>query len=131
MAEASAAALRREVEAEKATAGVDIPECVAARDQLLAEAADLALPAGALDMLVDELGGPNCVAEMTGRKGRMVRTADGRRFTFAQRAKPDSNDMDNLNVTERNAFMDGKKVRCSHTSCCRSRRPGRRSRGPS
>jgi hypothetical protein len=70
----------------------------------------LALPPAALDVLIDELGGKKAVAEMTGRKSRMVRSADGRRFVLEARAKPESSEMENLNVSERNAFMDGKKL---------------------
>jgi hypothetical protein len=70
----------------------------------------LELPPAALDVLIDELGGKKAVAEMTGRKSRMVRSADGRRFVLEARAKPESSEMENLNVSERNAFMDGKKL---------------------
>ena len=40
------------------------------RGRLLQEAAELPLPPGALDSLIDRLGGKRAVAEMTGRKGR-------------------------------------------------------------
>ena len=61
------------------------PECVAVRGQLLAAAGELELPPGALDCLLDELGGKKAVAEMTGRKNRMIRSADGRRFVLGAR----------------------------------------------
>lgn len=48
---------------------------------------------------VDKLGGPGCVAEMTGRKGHIVRNAQGR-GVYSLRAKPDSQEMDSLNVNE-------------------------------
>jgi hypothetical protein len=56
----------------------------------------LPLPPSFLDQLIDALGGPGQVAEMTGRKGRVLRDANGR-ARYELRAKPDSNDMDSLN----------------------------------
>ena len=51
------------------------PDCVEARRILLEQAARLDLPPNFLDELIDRLGGPGRVAEMTGRRGRIVRVA--------------------------------------------------------
>ena len=56
-ATAVASLLRQQLEADKAASGELVPECVAARDRLLAEVEALELPAAALDCLIDELGG--------------------------------------------------------------------------
>lgn len=48
---------------------------------------------------MDKLGGPLHVAEMTGRKGRVERNSQGK-GEFRMRAKPDSQEMDSLNVKE-------------------------------
>jgi len=72
---------------------------------------ELDLPPAALDSIIDALGGSENVAEMTGRKGRMLRQARGReRWAWAPRAKPDSGEMDNLNVKEAKFFMNGTKL---------------------
>jgi len=51
----------------------------AIRDMLLARIEKLGtnLPPNTLDQLIDELGGPENVAEMTGRKGRVVQNDNG------------------------------------------------------
>jgi hypothetical protein len=87
-----------------------IPACRTMKQQLLAQLAALDLPPNFLDQLIDELGGPSVVAEMTGRKGRVVReqlqrkgaagaAAAGlsQRVVYELRAKPDSSEMDSLN----------------------------------
>ena len=59
----------------------------------------LALPPNFLDTLIEKLGGPRAVAEMTGRKGRITRDLKGH-GVYQLRAKPDSSEMDSLNVKE-------------------------------
>ncbi|THD21168.1 Notch signaling pathway -1 [Fasciola hepatica] len=66
------------------------------------------LPPSSLDELIDKLGGPSCVAEMTGRKGRVVMGEDGR-VTYESRREFDVN-LEILNLTEKQRFMDGEKL---------------------
>ncbi|VDP83951.1 unnamed protein product [Echinostoma caproni] len=66
------------------------------------------LPPSSLDELIDKLGGPSCVAEMTGRKGRMVMGEDGR-VTYESRREFDVS-LEILKLTEKQRFMDGEKL---------------------
>ncbi|XP_067135258.1 protein strawberry notch homolog 1-like isoform X1 [Centruroides vittatus] len=65
------------------------------------------LPPNTLDQLIDELGGPENVAEMTGRKGRVVSTDDGN-IQYESRSETDV-PLEVLNLTEKQRFMDGEK----------------------
>uniref|UniRef100_A0A1A8GCW5 Protein strawberry notch homolog 1 n=1 Tax=Nothobranchius korthausae TaxID=1143690 RepID=A0A1A8GCW5_9TELE len=65
------------------------------------------LPPNTLDELIDELGGPENVAEMTGRKGRVVSNDDGT-ITYETRSELDV-PVEILNLTEKQRFMDGEK----------------------
>ncbi|XP_053677627.1 protein strawberry notch [Anopheles nili] len=79
------------------------------KDELLEkiERLGLRLPANTLDQLIDELGGPENVAEMTGRKGRVVQNDDGS-IQYESRSEQDV-PLETLNITEKQRFMDGTK----------------------
>uniref|UniRef100_A0A668W5K2 Protein strawberry notch homolog 1 n=1 Tax=Oreochromis aureus TaxID=47969 RepID=A0A668W5K2_OREAU len=79
------------------------------KKELLEKLEDLAedLPPNTLDELIDELGGPENVAEMTGRKGRVVSNDDGT-ITYESRSELDV-PVEILNLTEKQRFMDGEK----------------------
>lgn len=66
------------------------------------------LPSNTLDQLVNELGGPSKVAEMTGRKGRVVRTDDGE-VEYESRCESGIS-LEKVNVTEKDRFMKGEKL---------------------
>ncbi|PIK62947.1 hypothetical protein BSL78_00074 [Apostichopus japonicus] len=87
---------------------------VQAKQLLLSFTSQIELPTCALDDIIDQLGGPSKVAEMTGRKGRMVKDSTSgqgskQKVKYEQRSG-DSNDVDSLNVQERNSFMEGRKL---------------------
>ncbi|XP_017102431.2 protein strawberry notch isoform X1 [Drosophila bipectinata] len=65
------------------------------------------LPPNTLDQLIDELGGPDNVAEMTGRRGRVVQNDDGT-IQYESRTESDV-PLETLNITEKQRFMDGQK----------------------
>ncbi|ESN99118.1 hypothetical protein HELRODRAFT_107165 [Helobdella robusta] len=65
------------------------------------------LPANALDDLIDKLGGTSHVAEMTGRKGRIVCLKDGT-IRYERRSEMDV-PLEIINLTEKQRFMDGEK----------------------
>ncbi|XP_076977491.1 protein strawberry notch homolog 2 isoform X2 [Tamandua tetradactyla] len=66
------------------------------------------LPANTLDELIDQLGGPERVAEMTGRKGRVVSRPDGT-VAFESRAEQGLS-IDHVNLREKERFMSGEKL---------------------
>ena len=69
----------------------------------------LNLPANPVDELIDLCGGSSEVAEMTGRKTRMVRQADDT-FKPMQRADEAEGGLKLLNLTEREKFMEAEKT---------------------
>lgn len=83
--------------------------CERLRDQLLEQLDSLGerLPPNTLDELIDELGGPENVAEMTGRKGRIVSTEDGN-VQYEARTENDVS-LEMLNLVEKQRFMDDDK----------------------
>ena len=93
------------------------------KQSILERIAALELPPNFLDELIDKLGGASAVAEMTGRKARVVRDArQGQRLVYTLRAKPDSSEMDSLNIKEKGGcgvyvgFFGGGALCC----CCMS-----------
>ena len=65
------------------------------------------LPSNPLDELIDLLGGPSCVAEMTGRRHRFVRSSSG---SFEDVSRGSGKAADTINIAERLAFQAGRKL---------------------
>ncbi|KAI7844526.1 hypothetical protein COHA_001884 [Chlorella ohadii] len=95
--------------------GEEDPTSVKLKAAILEKIEALDLPPNFLDELIDKLGGPSAVAEMTGRKARVVRDARGR-GVYTLRAKSEGSEMDSLNIRERQEFMNhqGKNCLCLH-----------------
>ncbi|KAF6039694.1 hypothetical protein EB796_001994 [Bugula neritina] len=66
------------------------------------------LPSNTLDELIDSFGGVDKVAEMTGRKGRVVSDETGA-INYELRTAQDVG-LEILNLTEKQRFMDGEKL---------------------
>lgn len=78
---------------------------------------DLHLPPNPLDDLIDRLGGPSAVAEMSGRSHRTCRSSSGEVITEPRRAcrqfetsKQAPGSVDSANVLEQRAFQRGEKL---------------------
>lgn len=69
----------------------------------------LDLPNNPLDDIIDQLGGPDNVAEITGRRGMLVRASCGKGVTYQARNTKDVT-MEMVNMHEKQLFMDGKKL---------------------
>ena len=67
------------------------------------------LPPNTLDELIDNLDGPRYVAEMTGRKGRVVANADGN-ILYEARNESDNVPIELLNIVQKEQFMNGEKL---------------------
>jgi hypothetical protein len=76
---------------------------------LYRRARDLHLPGNPLDRLIDELGGVDGVAEMTGRKHRLVRSKKTGKIKLCRRGAGTGVSMDMQNVYEKEEFMEGRK----------------------
>ncbi|KAH9315300.1 hypothetical protein KI387_023927, partial [Taxus chinensis] len=68
----------------------------------------LDLPINPLDDIINQLGGRDFVAEMTGRRGSVVRTPNGK-VAYQPRNTKDVT-MEMVNMNEKQLFMDGKKL---------------------
>ncbi|CAB3402081.1 unnamed protein product [Caenorhabditis bovis] len=81
------------------------------KTELLAAVERLApsLPANTLDQLIDELGGPEYVAEMTGRRGHMVTTETGD-VAYQRRNANAEVSLELINMEEKEKFMRGEKL---------------------
>ncbi|XP_063926476.1 protein strawberry notch-like isoform X3 [Zophobas morio] len=86
-----------------------VRDVAAMKETLLQEIEHLGkkLPPNTLDQLIHELGGAQVVAEMTGRKGRVVHTENGD-VQYESRAETGVS-LEALNMTEKQRFMDGEK----------------------
>lgn len=88
-----------------------VERAIAMKEDLLAKIEHLGseLPANSLDELIDELGGPSLVCEMTGRKGRVVMDDKTGEFRYESRSVDETVSLEMLNCTEKDRFMNGEK----------------------
>ncbi|XP_046869245.1 protein strawberry notch-like [Drosophila willistoni] len=87
----------------------DVERCINMREALLdkIETVGRRLPPNTLDKLIADLGGPNMVAEMTGRRGRVICDEfDG--YKYETRCDSDAT-TDMVNYREKQRFMQGSK----------------------
>ena len=80
------------------------------KEELLREAASLSLPDNPLDQLIHALGGTEKVAELTGRKMKLVYDAADGRARMVKRAKELDVTVARVNMAEKEAFMNGQKM---------------------
>lgn len=85
---------------------VQSQEAVRMKQALLDQLSDFNVPDNPLDQIVNHFG-PDKVAEMTGRKRRLVRNPNTGRIEYAKRATEVS--MDKMNIHENELFQSGKK----------------------
>lgn len=78
------------------------------RKEIIEIIRSLDLPNNPLDDIIDQLGGPENVAEITGRRGMLVRASCGKGVTYQARNTKDVT-MEMVNMHEKQLFMDGKK----------------------
>ena len=75
----------------------------------------LDLPSNPIDEIIDSLGGPDNVAEMTGRSGRLVHHKTTGSTSFVSRAIEQNEDrkrvsLSEINLHEKKMFNEGKKL---------------------
>ncbi|KAL0037371.1 hypothetical protein WJX79_004342 [Trebouxia sp. C0005] len=78
------------------------------RARLLEKAENMKLPGNPLDELIERLGGVDAVAEMSGRKRRMVKQPNGV-YKYCLRSGRDIH-LDKVNIHEKDEFQNGNKL---------------------
>lgn len=72
----------------------------------------LSLPANPLDRLLNELGGPDQVAELTGRKSRQIKQYNAMtdKYEVIYEKRKGEGRLDQINIEEKNNFQNGSKL---------------------
>ena len=91
-----------------AAAVMDVEDETEWMQAFLEQVDGLKLPGNALDMLIDDLGGFDAVAEMSGRSERLVRNYKGELYT--QKRTENGLSMHEQNLHEREEFQRGEKL---------------------
>jgi len=86
----------------------DVERCITVREKLLDKIEHLGrrMPPNTLDKIISKLG-TKVVAEMTGRRGRVIQTDDNT-FRYEQRGEAETT-MDLVNYREKQRFMEDQK----------------------
>eukprot|EP00268_Persea_americana_P026498 TRINITY_DN2591_c1_g1_i1.p1 TRINITY_DN2591_c1_g1~~TRINITY_DN2591_c1_g1_i1.p1 ORF type:complete len:1271 (-),score=272.64 TRINITY_DN2591_c1_g1_i1:376-4122(-) len=79
------------------------------KEKILEIIRSLDLPNNPLDDIIDQLGGHDNVAEITGRRGMLVRAPSGKGVVYQARNTKDVT-MEMVNMHEKQLFMDGNKL---------------------
>ena len=88
---------------------VEYMAAVAVRKARLDAIDSLNLPNNPLDVMIDNLGGPAAVAEMTGRQSRLVRDESTGKLVYMKRNENITVPMHQRNIYERDLFQQGVK----------------------